>query len=301
MANFSTRLKELRKQRELSQKEMAAYMGVAQTTIANYEQNIRFPDEAMLNKIADYFNVSMDYLIGRSDVEGAGNVLQKVIIQYLDSNIEDPLTQLAEKYMIELLQGNKMGASRLMLEAARSGTDVRELYLKVFEPCMRRIGKLWELKVVDIAEEHFFTNATQNVMSQLYSFTMNSAKKDYTVVSLAVDGELHNIGIRMVNDFLEMEGWNTYFLEGNVPTPSVVKIVNDLKANVLAISATMESSLDEVRNLIRSVRTTGVSNTKIFVGGGLFNNDKELWKKVGADAYSSDAMEAVEVIRKLFG
>ena len=44
-------------------------LGLAQTTIANYEQGKRFPDEETLLKIADFFNVSMDYLFGRSEIK----------------------------------------------------------------------------------------------------------------------------------------------------------------------------------------------------------------------------------------
>ena len=67
-AGFSERLKELRKEHKLTQKQLAAKLGVGQSTIANYEQKIRFPDEHMLRKVADYFSTSLDYLMGRTAV-----------------------------------------------------------------------------------------------------------------------------------------------------------------------------------------------------------------------------------------
>jgi transcriptional regulator with XRE-family HTH domain len=66
-ADFATRLKELRVARGLRQKDLAAALGIAQTTIANYEQKLRFPDEPMLVKIADHFTVSMDHLMARDN------------------------------------------------------------------------------------------------------------------------------------------------------------------------------------------------------------------------------------------
>ena len=61
------RLKSLRKQANITQAEMAKIIGVARTTYAMYEQNKREPDTEILQKIADYHNVSIDYLLGRTD------------------------------------------------------------------------------------------------------------------------------------------------------------------------------------------------------------------------------------------
>ena len=59
------KLRELRKARRLTQEEMAEMLEVARTTYANYEQVTREPDNKTLNKLADYFQVSTDYLLGR--------------------------------------------------------------------------------------------------------------------------------------------------------------------------------------------------------------------------------------------
>ncbi|MCK8827703.1 helix-turn-helix transcriptional regulator [Natroniella acetigena] len=67
MADFKDRLKKLRKENKLYQKDLANRLNVGRTTIANYEQGSRFPDKNMLNNLADFFNVSVDYLLGRTD------------------------------------------------------------------------------------------------------------------------------------------------------------------------------------------------------------------------------------------
>lgn len=61
------RLKELRMQRDLSQKEFAAIMGVAQNTVSNWENGNRLLDAESIIKIADFFGCSTDYLLGRVD------------------------------------------------------------------------------------------------------------------------------------------------------------------------------------------------------------------------------------------
>lgn len=66
---FGLKLTELRKQRGLTQSDIAKVLGIARTTYSSYEQGRRSPDIDIQNKIADYFNVSLDYLHGREGAE----------------------------------------------------------------------------------------------------------------------------------------------------------------------------------------------------------------------------------------
>lgn len=67
LEDFKDRLKNLRSQKKFRQKDLATKLGIARTTIANYEQGTRFPDKETLKNIANFFDVSIDYLLGRSD------------------------------------------------------------------------------------------------------------------------------------------------------------------------------------------------------------------------------------------
>lgn len=62
---FATRLKKLRFEKDITQAEFAKVIGVAQQTVGSWEKGNSAPNYDMLNKIADYFNVSADYLLGR--------------------------------------------------------------------------------------------------------------------------------------------------------------------------------------------------------------------------------------------
>ena len=64
---FRIRLKELREQKGLSQDAFSKDIGVSQSTVGNWESGTRQPKMAVLEKIARYFAVSTDYLLGRSD------------------------------------------------------------------------------------------------------------------------------------------------------------------------------------------------------------------------------------------
>ena len=61
------RLKELRKQRNISQIKLSMDLNTSQNTISRYETGVREPCLSELIRIADYFNVSIDYLVGLDD------------------------------------------------------------------------------------------------------------------------------------------------------------------------------------------------------------------------------------------
>lgn len=64
---FGKRLRELRKSKNLTMKELGGKMSLAESTISGYEIGNRKPDMEILQKLADFFEVSVDYLLGRTD------------------------------------------------------------------------------------------------------------------------------------------------------------------------------------------------------------------------------------------
>lgn len=67
MGNFQNVFKQLRLSSGLTQVEMAEKLGISRSTIGMYETGAREPDFETLEKIADFFNVDIDYLLGRTD------------------------------------------------------------------------------------------------------------------------------------------------------------------------------------------------------------------------------------------
>lgn len=212
---------------------------------------------------------------------------------------DNPLGDLAQRYLQTLLDGKRHDASQLIMNAVQNGTEIRDIYLYVFQRSQREIGRLWQLNQVSVAQEHFCTAATQLIMSQLYPYIFNHDKNGRTLIATCVGNELHEIGVRMVADFFEMAGWDTYYLGANTPTDSIINAIFDHQANMLAISATMTYHISTVTNLIKAVRAEAIHPTKVLVGGYPFNASPQLWQHVGADGYALDALEAINIANNL--
>jgi methanogenic corrinoid protein MtbC1 len=302
MTNFASRLRELRNSRGLRQKDLAQQLGLAQTTIANYEQKSRFPDEEVLGRIADYFNTSLDYLLGRSDVNLN---LQSLRLGGGDPGQNPPesvrLSGLARDYLQLTLSGHREQAAEKVREAFRQGDSLQKLYLEVFEGSLKEAGRLWSEGKLDVAGEHLLSEATLSLMSQLLgSAGAGRPHRGSSCLLFAVCEEQHIIGARMLADLLELDGWSTQFLGGNMCTQHVLKSITDRPADLLAVSVTLPSHLGYASDLIRAVRATPtLQSMRILAGGQAFQPDANLWRVVGADATAANAAQAVAAAGRL--
>ncbi|KAF0206934.1 MAG: cobalamin-dependent protein [Actinomycetota bacterium] len=213
---------------------------------------------------------------------------------------DQPLSALAIRYLGAALSGDRHGASRSILDAVSSGTPVRDVYTHVFQPAQLELGRLWQLNRISVAQEHCATAITELVMSQLYGEIFTAEIKDRMLVAACVGEELHEMGLRMVTDFFEMDKWNTHYLGANMPAASIVETTAERQADVLALSATMSYHIREVAEIIRMLRTDErTSDVKVLVGGYTFNTAPTLWKRVGADGFARSAQAALEIGRRL--
>lgn len=182
-----------------------------------------------------------------------------------------------------------------VLDLIDKGMTIQEIYLKVLQPTLYKVGELWHQGIISVAKEHYITAAIQHIIGKLYSMVFtNKEKSQKTVTAVCAGDEMHEIGMRMVADFFELSGWDSVFLGSNIPVNVVINHLIENPTRLLAISATTSSHLIEVRDLIVTIKSNPKLNRiKIMVGGRVFNETPNLWKSLGADGYALDAEQAV--------
>jgi methanogenic corrinoid protein MtbC1/DNA-binding XRE family transcriptional regulator len=299
MSDFATRLRELRTRRGLRQKDLASAMGLAQTTIANYEQKLRFPDEPMLVRIADYFDVSLDQLMGRDN--GAPPAQPPAGGPEPGSDREKLAHgDLVREYLRLQLGESRDAALALARQAIAAGMGLPELYVDVLAPALREAGRRWARGELSVGEEHLVSEATLQLMATLRagqaaeSAAAPRSKGRATVLVAA--GETHVIGPRMVGDLLELEGWEVRFPGGNLSLRHARELLRDRPPHLLLISVTRVEYLNSADDLVRMARAEkGLERTAIIVGGQAFLDRPEAWKELGADAVAGNAREAVQI------
>lgn len=253
---------------------------------------------------------ALERILPEASAKAAGAVVRTTIAE-LPEMPEDictfleedaPMTPLARQYLEALRQGQHHAASQLILGAVERGTPVRDIYLGVFEPVQREIGRLWQLNQLSVAQEHSGSATTQRIMSQLYPKVFSPGNNDRTILATSVEGEQHAIGARMVADFFEMAGWHTHYLGADTPIADIIAAAVEHRTDVLALSASMLPHIEAVRVMIASARERAdCAGMKIIVGGSLFNQNPDLWRQIGADGTAPNALEAVELGNRIVG
>jgi len=115
---FQNRLRELRKQRKLTAREFGEKFNLAESTISGYETGARKPDMETVEKFADFFGVSVDYLLGRTDDP------DPEIVRYEDLDEEErqiirELKAIADEKGLELTSPEFLNALKAAIDLAK--------------------------------------------------------------------------------------------------------------------------------------------------------------------------------------
>jgi methanogenic corrinoid protein MtbC1 len=211
-----------------------------------------------------------------------------------------PLDELMLRYLEAVLDGRRLDAGNLVLAAADGGTSLVDIYEGVLKRAQVEIGQMWHRGEVSVADEHFATATTEHVMSMLRGRCADVPRRGRRVVATAIAGDLHAMGVRMVAEFFEMDGWDVIYLGANMPSPDIIGALADHEAHLLAVSATSYLNLRELGELIDTLRATpAFDGVPVIVGGGPFKLVPDLHEELGADATAPSAAEAVAVANGL--
>lgn len=209
---------------------------------------------------------------------------------------------VAAAYLRALLDGDRRRAAEITAEARAGGLDVRTLYMEVFQPALREVGRLWAENRITVAEEHLATAITQSLMAQLYGEMFHQARPQRrSLIAACVDAERHEMGLRMVCDLLELEGWDTVYLGATVPVESLVQMVRQRKPDVVALSVALAPHLPRLKHAVQALRSRLDDPAPlIMVGGRPFVDDPGMVQYTGADLTATDAAEAVDRLQERF-
>jgi methanogenic corrinoid protein MtbC1 len=208
------------------------------------------------------------------------------------------MTDIYSTYLDAIREGDRRRAFQIIDTARGAGIDLSTIYVGVFQPALREIGCLWQQNVITVAEEHLATAITQAAMARAYqsAFTWHTAL-GRTLIASCVDTERHEVGLRMLCDLLDLEGWHTTYLGASVPVESLVTMVQRRKPDVVALSAALTPHVPRVRTMIDEiVKALGDDRPLIIVGGRPFLDDPTLAIRVGADFTAQNAVDAVRLL-----
>lgn len=210
-----------------------------------------------------------------------------------------PQGRRTAEYLVAILDGDRRRACELVLSPIREGElSPQEVHAQVLCPALREMGRMWHLGEVNVAEEHFATATTLMAMSQILTLWERRPSNGRTLLAASVAGNQHEVGVRMVADTFEAEGWRTIYLGPNVPAPDLAIAAADYRADLACLSVMLPSQLTSLRDSSRALRGTN-PDLRIIAGGPGLHDLPALATENGAHAFARTPADAVHVAAKL--
>jgi len=211
----------------------------------------------------------------------------------------DIFTPFQAVYLDALKQGSGRAADKVVQACLDDKVTVNDIYLHVFQPTGYAVGQLWQRNEFSVAQEHLATAIIERQMGDLHSLFRPLHEKPKTLVIGCVDKDLHRVGVRMVADFFEQDGWTVHYLGANVPTQTFIAMAKEMNADLVGLAAQLIYHLPTVADFVRELDRRGLGGLPVMAGGLPFVQQPELYKSLGVHFSGADAQTAVDLANQL--
>ena len=178
-----------------------------------------------------------------------------------------------------------------------AGTDIAAILKDGLISAMDEVGERFSVGELFVPEMLMAAQAMKaglNILKPHLSAGQSSSKG--TVVIGTVEGDLHDIGKNLVSMMMEGAGFEVVDLGVDVDSEKFVRAAAEKKADVIALSALLTTTMPFMESTIKAVKEAGMS-TRTIIGGAPVTQD--FADQIGADGYSADAPGAVKLVKRL--
>lgn len=196
-----------------------------------------------------------------------------------------------------IFKGDLNKAKACVQQAVEAGDTPQSIIDDNMIPAMEAIGKEFEQGKAFVPNLLMSARAMKGALELLKPQMLAGQTTALgRIVIGTVKGDLHDIGKNLVASMLEGCGFEVVNLGTDVPADKFVNAVREHSADILCLSALLTTTMDNMKEVIDSVRAAGLP-VKIMVGGAPVSAD--FASRIGADGYSSNANEAVALAKSL--
>jgi methylmalonyl-CoA mutase cobalamin-binding domain/chain len=161
------------------------------------------------------------------------------------------IDELGLNRFIEGLVAGQGGRCAAMLDHYLSRqTPIIDLYEHLFQPALYRIGELWKEDQISVATEHMATAIIEDLMNELYPRLLTARRRSLKAVIAFIEGELHQVGGKMVADVFVMNGWDVHYLSTNTPTSELLRMIAVEQPHVVGLSLSTHAHLPLLANTL---------------------------------------------------
>ena len=199
-----------------------------------------------------------------------------------------------------VVEGDDDAAVDIANKVIAEGLNPMDIIGEGFAKGMIEVGDLFSKEDYALPEVLLSAGAMQKAMDLLdpHIPRLDVKEKKGVVVIGTVQGDIHEIGKRIVSTMLEVYGFEVHDLGCDVAIETFIEKAKELKADIIATSALMTTTMMRQKKLEEALKEAGLrGKVKTMVGGAAVT--KEWADLIGADGYGQDVTEAVEAAKQL--
>ena len=225
-------------------------------------------------------------------MEAAERVLRRKAGDFFQKNVKGGLDDMTvlEQLQKAIEEGHPGDTERLVKEALKQHISSARIVEEAMTPAMRNVGESYKSNGADIIKILAAARSVRKGFELLEEQDAQFSRRNIgTVILGTVEGDLHDVGKNLVAIMFRSAGFisEKQFLRAVKENPDV---------SIVCISSLLSTSIPEMEQVVKSLKRSKSNHKfKIMVGGGAVT--KQLAKDMGADAYTENCIEAVEVAK----
>ena len=204
----------------------------------------------------------------------------------------------SEKVREDVLKGNKKRITEDTKQALDSDLAPGRILNEILLPAINEVGDLFDKGKYFLPQLIASAEAMKIAIEYLEPLLqeLSDRKEMPTVVIATVEGDIHDIGKNLVALMLKNHGFHVIDLGKDVPKEKIIEAAKESHASIIALSALMTTTMQEMRKVIAYAKEQGV-DAKVIIGGAVITQDYA--DEIGADGYSKDAADAVKLAKRI--
>jgi methanogenic corrinoid protein MtbC1 len=191
---------------------------------------------------------------------------------------------LAESFLRQALGGDLAAAYQTVIAADDVGVPLPRLFGEVLQPALTELGRRWERSELLVAQEKEVSELARDLIADLSLRHARSSPDGPALVAACVEGERHELGLRMVCGLFRAEGWAAHYLGADVAPRFLLEAVQLHRPAVILLSAKLAKNLPAIKDAVDGL-TAGITPEHpppVVVGGRVAVEHSEAIRTLGA-------------------
>lgn len=240
-----------------------------------------------------------------------GEIIPRLMLTLADAKERDlapeeailaPTPEEQSKFLWSVMNESAASSRALVDSLITRGVPREVIYLDLLTGAARRLGEMWEKDEADFTDVTIGLCRLHQILREQGAFNGTGLAGTVDAPSIVLStcgGDQHVFGVVMVSEFFRRAGWRVWS-DPAASLPDLAELVARERFDVIGLSAACDVSAEAIASEISILRAASANPAiVVMVGGGLFNENPELVKAVGADATAADGKDAVELGRRL--